>query len=105
MKATLKNYRQSPRKVRLVADTICGKKVPYALAMLQSVDKKVSEPMRKLIQSAVQNAQESGKNAESLVIGGVIVNQGIMMKRNRPRAFGRVAPLRRRTSTIQVTLQ
>ncbi|MDE0243143.1 MAG: 50S ribosomal protein L22 [Candidatus Kaiserbacteria bacterium] len=102
MKATLKNYRQPPRKVRLVTREVLGKQVPQALALLQVIDKKISEPISKLIRSAVTNA---GKRAEDMVVRSVIVNQGIVMKRYRPRAFGRATPNVRRTSTVHVTLE
>ena len=104
MKATLKNYRQSPRKVRLVADAIRGRKVPHALATLRLVDKKAAGPLHKLIRSAVNNARQAGKDDSALTIGSVRVNEGIIFKRWRPRAFGRATPLRKRTSTIHITL-
>ena len=54
MKAILKNYRQSPRKVRLLADLVRGKKVTVALARLQFVDKRASGPFTKVIESHYQ---------------------------------------------------
>ena len=106
MKATLKNFRQSPRKVRLVARVLRGKPAHQALAMLRTVDKKVSEPIRKLILSAMNNAQQAGKqDADKLVIGDVRVDQGMLLKRWRPRAFGRATPIRRRSSTVHIELQ
>ena len=106
MKASLKNFRQSPRKVRLVARSLRGKQARQALGMLHMIDKKVSDPMRKLILSAVHNAQQAGKqDADQLVIGDVRVDQGMLLKRWRPRAFGRATPIRRRSSTIHIELQ
>lgn len=106
MKATLKNFRQSPRKVLLVAKMLRGKPVLQAVDMLRLVDKKVSEPLCKLILSAVSNAKQSGKHDENaMTIKDVCVNQGVVFKRYRPRAFGRATPIRRRTSTICVELQ
>jgi len=61
MQAKLKNYRQSPRKVRLIADLVRGKKVSDALSTLQFVDKRAAGPIAKLIRSAVANAKE-GRN-------------------------------------------
>lgn len=101
MKATLTHYRQPPRKVRLVARQIHGLSVPKALALLRVLDKKVAGPLQKLISSAVANA---GKVADTLAIDSVTVNQGMVLKRYRPRAFGRATPNVRRTSTIQVLL-
>ena len=105
MKATLKNYRQSPRKVRLVADMVRGKPVPHALALLRIADKKAGMPIHKLLLSAVSNAARDGKGAESLTVGSITVDGGMTLKRYRPRAFGRATPLRRRMSTVHITLQ
>ena len=105
MKATLKNFKQPPRKVLLVAKTLRGKQVKQALAMLQMINKKVSDPMRKLILSAVNNAEQGGvTDADTLLIGDVRVNEGMLLKRWRPRAFGRATPIRRRSSTIHIEL-
>ena len=106
MKATLKNFKQSPRKVRPVAKVLRGKRVAEALAALHAIDKKVSDPLRKLILSAVHNAQQAGtSDADNLAVASVEVNHGLTLKRWRPRAFGRATPIRRRSSTIQVALQ
>lgn len=106
MKATLTNFRQSPRKVSLVAKSLRGKPVKQALAMLRLINKKVSEPLRKLILSAVNNAEQGGvENADALLIKDVRVDHGMLLKRWRPRAFGRATPLRRRSSTIHIELQ
>lgn len=105
MKAVLKNYRQSPRKVRLVAKVLRGKDVSRALSLLRFIDKKASDPMRKLIASAVKNAEQAGKQSAGLKIADVVVNQGPVLKRYRPRAFGRSTLIKRETSTIRVELQ
>ena len=104
MKAILKNYKQSPRKVRLVANAVRGKSVKDALITVQSLNKKVSLPLHKLITSAINNAEQAGKKMDDLKIDSIYVNQGIVLKRFRPRAFGRAAPLRKRTSTIHLHL-
>ena len=101
MKATLKNYRQSPRKVRLITRELRGQNVAHALALLCSVDKKASLPLQRLIASAVANA---GTPAETLKIQDITVNQGMTLKRYRPRAFGRAFPLRKRSSSIHISL-
>ena len=106
MKATLKNFKQSPRKVLLVTKTLRGKQTAHALAMLQLIDKKVSEPLHKLITSAMNNAKQAGKkDVENLKIQDIRINQGMVLKRYRPRAFGRATLIRRRTSTIHIELQ
>ena len=65
MKAILKNYRQSPRKVRLIADLIRGKKVEEALRTLSFVDKRAASPFAKVIRSAVDNAKNEGRSIET----------------------------------------
>lgn len=104
MKAVLKNYRQSPRKVRLIADLVRGKKVPKALAMLEFVDKRASGPFSKVIKSAVANAQQSGRTADTLTIKKVTVDKGVTSKRFMPRARGSASPINRRSSHITVEL-
>lgn len=105
MKAILKNYRQSPRKVRLVADMVRGKSVSSALTALSFLDRKVAEPMKKLIESAVANAQNTGAGKiDELTVGEIQVNSGISFMRHRPRARGRAFPIKKRTSSITVVL-
>jgi large subunit ribosomal protein L22 len=99
--ATLKNYRQSPRKVRLIADLVRGKRTEHALGLLSMLPKRGSEPVAKLIKSAVANA---GEGAEDLVISKIEVNGGIVFKRMMPRARGRGAPIKKKTSIITMTV-
>lgn len=104
MKAVLKNYRQSPRKVRLIADLVRGKKVVEAIAILKFADKKAAGPFAKVINSAVANAVGQGKKPESLVIKSVAVNKGEVFQRYMPRARGSASPINRRNSHITVEL-
>jgi large subunit ribosomal protein L22 len=106
MKASLHNYRQAPRKMRLVADSIKGKRVSDALTALSFMPKKAAEPLKKLVESAVANARvkDTTVTAEDLRIGSIIVNQGITMVRYMPRAFGRASPIRRHASHVNVVL-
>lgn len=105
MKASLKNYRQSPRKVRLVADLVRGKKVSQALLELQYLPKRATEVMTKLIASATANAENNFKvNADDLFIKEITVDQGITLKRYRPRARGVAKRINKRTSNIALTL-
>lgn len=103
MKAFLKNYRQSPRKVRLVAGLVRGMEAVKAGTILSFMDKKSAPAVKKLLDSALANAKTQGKDEKDLVIKEIFVDQGISMRRARPRAFGRSAPFRRRSS--KVTLQ
>lgn len=104
MKAFLKNYRQSPRKVRLIADLVRGKSAADALTTIQFVDKRASEPFAKLIKSAIANAKDQGKDVEKLFIKTVQVNKGITMKRSMPRARGSASRINKRNSHISVEL-
>ncbi len=104
MKAILKNYRQSPRKVRLVADVIRGKKVTDALAMLKFVDKRAASPFAKVVASAVANAVASGKQPERLFVKKVAVDKGTVLKRFTPRARGSASRINKRNSHILVEL-
>ena len=99
--ATLKHYRQSPRKVRLIADLIRGKSASRALALLANLPKRGSEPMQKLLKSAIANAKTPASN---LYISGIEVNSGIVFKRQMPRARGRASLIRKRTSHITLRL-
>ncbi len=106
MKATLKRYRQSPRKVRLLTQVVKGKRVPEALTVLLHLSKRASEPLRKLISSAAANAKaNSGVEIDTLVVKQVTVDEGFVFKRFQPRARGRAAPIRKRTSHISVILE
>lgn len=104
MKAVLKNYRQSPRKVRLLADLVRGKKVKDALNTLKFVDKRASEPFAKVIRSAAANATQAGQNADELIISRVAVDKGVTYKRYMPRARGSASPIRKRNSHITLEL-
>ena len=103
--ASLSNYRQSPRKVRLVADLVRGKSAEHALGLLSMLPKRASEPMIKLIQSAVANALSTkGIPASDLVISKIEVNGGVVFKRSMPRARGRASAIRKKTSLITLAL-
>ncbi len=104
MKAVLKNYRQSPRKVRLIADSVKGKSVEEALVRLKFMPKRATEVISKLIASAAANAKENFDNAEELVVKNIEVNKGVTLKRYRPRARGSAFRINKRTSNLVVTL-
>ena len=104
MKAVLKNYRQSPRKVRLIADLVRGKSVPKALETLSFVNKRASEPFAKLIRSAAANAQHEGVPSDKLIIKSIAVDKGTVLKRFMPRARGSAARILKRNSHISVEL-
>lgn len=104
MKATVSNYAQSPRKVRLVSDLVKGKSIEEALTILKFEMRRASDPIAKLIASAAANAENKGERAADLVVKSITVDKGIVLKRFMPRAFGRGAPIRRRRSHVTVLL-
>ena len=104
MKAILKDYRQSPRKVRLLADLVRGKKVADALATLKFVDKRAAGPFAKVIDSAVANAKSQGQDVTKLFIKAVAVDKGTVLKRSMPRARGSASRINKRNSHISVEL-
>ena len=102
--ATLRNYRQAPRKMRMVADTVRGKKVSDALTNLAFTAKRASLPLRHLIESAVANAKNLNIPVENLYIKSIKVDSGKILYRRRPAARGSAHPIRKRTSAIFVEL-
>jgi large subunit ribosomal protein L22 len=103
--ATHKYLRIAPRKVRLVADLIKGKKVLEARATLKYTTRAAAEPLEKALRSAVASAKHNFQLEElNLYITRVIVNEGPKLKRYRPRARGRAFPIQKKTSHITVVL-
>ena len=103
----LRNYRQAPRKVRLLAGLVRGKGVDKARSLLAFSGKRAWLPIDKLLQSAVAAAKENGvsSNTKELYIEKMTVDKGFTYKRMRPRAFGRGAPIHKETSHISLTLE
>jgi large subunit ribosomal protein L22 len=107
MKASATHIRISPRKVRMVVDTVRGKSVSQALSILGFTRKKAALPVQKLLKSAVANAVENGgiSDVDALVIDRIMVDEGPTLKRYMPRARGRATPIRKRTSHIRIMLR
>ena len=107
MKASATHIRISPRKVRMVVDTVRGKSVSQALSILGFTRKKAALPVQKLLKSAVANAIENGSisDVDTLVIDRIMVDEGPTLKRYMPRARGRATPIRKRTSHIRIMLR
>lgn len=104
--AKLNNLKVAPRKVRLVADSIVGMPVSAALVELGKQVKRSSEPMEKLLKSAVANAENNfGLDRMNLYVFSVQVGEGTRLKRWMPRAFGRANPILRRLSKITLVLE
>lgn len=107
MKASAKNVRISPRKVRMVVDTVRGKSVSQAMTILTFTRKKAAKPVQKLLRSAVANANENDgiSEVDDLLIDRIMVDEGPTLKRYTPRARGRATPIHKRTSHIQIVLR
>ncbi len=101
MKASLPNYRQAPRKVRLIAELIKGKSAIQAQGILSHLIKRGALPIKKLLDSAVANA---GVPVETLMVKIATVDKGVVIKRWMPRAMGRAFPIHKHTSKIYIEL-
>jgi len=103
--AILKFIRISPQKGRLVADQIRGLSVARALELLEFSDKKAARPLRKVLESAIANAENNeGADVDELRVLSVEVDNGPQIKRMMPRAKGRGARIIKRTSHFRVTV-
>lgn len=102
--ANLNNYRQSPRKVRLVASAIRGKSVAEAKNRLEFITKRAVSPLSKLLNSAVANAKNLGADANNLLVKSITVNGGKILYRRRPVSHGSAHPIHKRTSHINIVL-
>ena len=102
--AIARHIRMSPKKIRLMADLIRGKSISAAQVQLDVASKDAAIPLHKLLMSASANAAGKNMNAEKLYVKSIMVDGGPMLKRSRPRAFGRAAPIRKRTSHITIVL-
>ena len=104
-RAVAKYVRVSPRKARIVIDTIRGKSVNEALECLQFNSRAASEPVSKVVNSAAANAQHNfGVRPENLYVKECYVDEGPTIKRYRPRAKGAASPINKRTSHITVVV-
>ncbi|MCK6599186.1 MAG: 50S ribosomal protein L22 [Bdellovibrionaceae bacterium] len=105
-KASLKYARVGAQKARLVADLVRGKKVDYALKTLSFMNQKSAELFKKLIESAVANAEfKKTIDVERLIVKTIYVDQGPSLKRFRPRAQGRAFGVKKKTSHLNVVLE
>ncbi len=105
-RAQARYVRISPRKVRVVLDLIRGKHVEEALTILRFTPKAASPILEKLLRSAIANAENNFEmNRDALYISQCYADQGPIIKRYRPRAQGRVAPIQKKTSHITIVLK
>lgn len=108
--ASVRMIRVTPRKARYVADMIRGKKVSEARDILLFTPRAASPIIRKVLESAVANAENVAAEArervdtDDMVVSEIMVNEGTTIKRYRPRARGRATVVRKRTSHIQLVI-
>jgi large subunit ribosomal protein L22 len=104
-KAVAKYIRISPQKARLVADVVRGQDVETAITTLRFMPKKAARILRKVLESAVANAEQTETiDVDTLYVKEIQINGGPMLKRFRPRAMGRATRILKRTSHITVVV-
>ncbi len=104
-RAVAKYLRVSPRKVRLNADLIRGKKVDHAINLLAHTTTAGAKLVSKVVQSALANAgQDKSIDVDTLFVKTIFVDQGPTLKRFRPKPMGRAGRIRKRTCHITVVL-
>lgn len=102
-KAKAKQVRVAPRKARLVVDLIRGKAVGEAFAILRNTPKSASPIVEKVLKSAVANAEHNYEmEPDNLIVQTAFVDEGVTLKRFRPRAMGRAGRINKRTSHITI---
>lgn len=101
-RATAKNVRVSPRKARFVIDMIRGKKADIAIAQLNILRNRAAQPVMKVLQSALANADQTNPDADvdEYRVISAYVDEGKTLRRFRPRAMGRATTIRKRSSHI-----
>ena len=106
VEATLKNLRMSPRKVRLVSDSIVGMDVDAAFVQLDHLVKKGGKIMQKLLSSALANAENNfGLDRDNMFVSSILVGEGARLKRWLPRAQGRATMILKRTCHIKLEIE
>jgi large subunit ribosomal protein L22 len=106
--AKVKHIRVTPMKARRVVNLIRGKQASEAMAILKFAPQTASEPVFKLVQAAVANAKNKAESEnqfvdeEDLIVSEAFVDEGVTLKRFRPRAQGRAFRINKRTSHITI---
>jgi large subunit ribosomal protein L22 len=104
-RAVVRHVRMSPRKMRIVANMVRGKRVDDAMNLLKVTPKKAAEVIRKLLISAVANAEHQGQqDVDTLVVATLTIDGGPVLKRWMPRAMGRANRVNHRTSHVTITV-
>jgi large subunit ribosomal protein L22 len=106
VKAVARFVRLSPRKARMIMDQIRGKQVEEAINLLSFAPQKSAFIIKKLVNSAVSNAEQNTEmDVDKLYIKRIYADQGPSLKRFRARALGRASRIRKRTSHLTVVLE
>jgi large subunit ribosomal protein L22 len=100
--SVLKQIRLSPYKARLVADAVRGKRIGQAIDFLEFSTLKASKIIKKVVESALANAEEKGADIDELIIKRILVDEAGALKRIRPRAKGRANRILKRMCHILV---
>src|SRR5579871_5739793 len=105
-KAVVRHVRMSPRKMRIIADRVRGKRIDEAMSLLKLMPKKGAYVIRKLLISAVANAEQKGEvDVDQLLVRDCNVDNGPILKRWMPRSMGRANRINHRTSHVTVTVE
>ena len=105
-RATARYVRMTPMKVRRVVDLIRGMEASEALSVLQFVPQAASEPVAKVLASAIANAENNERlDPDALLVSEAFVDEGPTLKRFRPRAQGRAYRIRKRTCHITIAVE
>ena len=105
VKAINKNVRSSPRKLALVCNFIKGKKADEALRDLEFTRKRIAKDVSKTVRSAISNAENNHQfDIDNLFVKEAYVGKSLVMKRFRPRAKGRAAPILKPYSSVTIIL-
>jgi|SRR5690625_1371779 len=106
VRATARYVRVAPNKARQVVQHISGLGIDEARRMLRFSEKQIAEQIRKVLDSAVANAEnDHDLDADELTVAEVYVDEGPTLKRIQPRAFGRAYRIRKRTSHITIAVE
>ena len=104
--AVARHIRSNPQKLNLVAETIRGKPCEKALAELQFSKRRAAGAVKKLLESAIANAENNHQlDVDRLYVSEATVGKSIVMRRWRPRARGRVGPVRKQFSNMRVVVR
>jgi large subunit ribosomal protein L22 len=104
-RATLSRFRESPRKVRMVANMIRGRSVDDALSILRLQQRKAAKMLSKVLGSAIANATENEKaDSDKLVVTKISIDGGPTQKRWMPRSMGRANRINSRTSHVTIVV-